>query len=79
MTLAFRMDDPYKCIIEFPLEADRLFLVLNFMLLGGDGRKFYVRKMFEVVKDKKLKCILYEKNELGEKAAPLEPDPVELI
>jgi hypothetical protein len=57
MTIALKSDFN-KVIIEFPLESEKNFLILNFMLLNEHGKCFYSRKVYEIVREKKLKLLL---------------------
>ena len=52
--------DKYKTIIEFPLEGDKLFTVLNYLMLDPNGSRMYSRKVFEIYRSKKLKPLITE-------------------
>jgi hypothetical protein len=57
MTVGFKSEQ-YKTIIEFPIDAEKNFLILNFALLDEDGKRYYVRKIFEIYRNKKLKILM---------------------
>lgn len=57
MTLCYRGENP-KVFIEVPLDQEKKFIILSFLLLNEQGKSVYVRKVFEVVREKKLKTLL---------------------
>ena len=55
--MCYRSENP-KVFIEMPLDQEKKFIILSFLLLNEQGKSVYVRKVFEVVREKKLKTLL---------------------
>jgi len=60
MTIALR-SDTNKVIIEFPIDSERNWVTLNFSLINGQGKIFFLRKTYEIFKEKKVRLMRTEK------------------
>mmetsp|Transcript_19981 Transcript_19981/g.18971 ORF Transcript_19981/g.18971 Transcript_19981/m.18971 type:complete len:80 (-) Transcript_19981:247-486(-) len=56
MTMAIKFEQQ-KVVVEFPIDQEKQFMILNFFLLNENGQRFFIRKVFEIYKDKKLKVL----------------------
>lgn len=56
MTIGYK-SDKHNVLIELPIENERNFLILNYFVINEKGQRFFIRKLFDVYKYKKLRII----------------------